>query len=311
MISENIKYCECGCGTPIKPANRFVSGHNRRGTKNTPEHNLAISQYNKLHNPATNKETAVKISKALTGKKQSLETRLKRSKSLTNNPKVIASRIGNQNRKGTTTSSKARKNMSNSAKNKAFSDSHKEAISNGLIKYFSVIENRIKRVKEISNRIQLKGYQYKNGYLKMSNFNRKLFYRSSYEKLALIILDTKYNEIKDIFTECIHIPYKNADGSTRVYTPDIFVKMNKGKDILIEVKPNCFVNNSDVVRKTEAGIFWAKQNNVTFCIWTEDILHNSSSTTTCLQEIVNATVVYPRGRRYSLNSMETLRREQK
>jgi len=303
------RLCECGCGLVVKPNSRFISGHNRRGMKNSSKQKEAVRNYMLTNNPAKRPEVAAKISISNSGKKQSLETRLKRSISLTNNPKVIAARIGNKNRKDTSTSSIARRNMSIGALGKVYSKSHKEAISLGLRKHFSIVENRIRRAKEIASRIQLKGYQYKTGYIHLVRLDCQLHYRSSYEMLALILLDQK-EEVVKIDVETVYIPYVNRR-CIKVYTPDLLVTLDDGKKILIEIKPNAFVNSFDVQKKIDAGIAWTEDNDITFCIWTEDILHNSSSTTTSLQEIVKATVAYSRSKRYSLNPVVTQGKRQK
>jgi len=300
MKNNEVKFCECGCGREVTLGRRFISGHNRRGCKNSPEFREASRRRMLTDNPAKREDVRKKMSLAKRGKKYPLERCLKMSKSLTNNPKVIAARKRHNNRAGTETSAIARLNMSNGAKGKILSSSHRENIRKGLLNHFSVLENRIKRAEQVSDRIKLGGYQYKTGRIYLPSVGRKLLYRSSYEKLALILLDMK-PEVQDILVEPIRIPY-DFNGKTKIYIPDFLVKLSNGNQILIEVKPRAFVKGV-VLIKAEAAKVWAKNNNAVFCIWTEDILHNSSSTTTSLQEIVRATVSYPMGRRYSLNSI--------
>lgn len=38
------KFCKCGCGKYAKSGNDYIHGHQCRGVKNTPVHNLAISK---------------------------------------------------------------------------------------------------------------------------------------------------------------------------------------------------------------------------------------------------------------------------
>ena len=64
---EFLPFCECGkCGLRItKPGNRFIQGHQRRGKKNSPEHNAANSEAHK--DVPLSPEHCAAISAALTG----------------------------------------------------------------------------------------------------------------------------------------------------------------------------------------------------------------------------------------------------
>jgi hypothetical protein len=109
-----------------------------------------------------------------------------------------------------------------------------------------------------------------------------------------LLLDSKSN-ISNVVSEKVHISYTDEFGKDRTYVPDFLVTLNNGKKVLIEVKPKDFVEfdlryQMNNLPKFGAAQKWAEENNVVFCIWTEDILYNSSSTTMSLQEIVEATV---------------------
>ena len=64
---EELPFCECGeCGLRVtKKGNRFITGHNRRGKVNSPEHNAAISRshIDITHTP----ETCATMSRVHTG----------------------------------------------------------------------------------------------------------------------------------------------------------------------------------------------------------------------------------------------------
>lgn len=60
--------CECGCGGEAKPGRRFILGHNRRGQKNSPEHNAAVSvALTGVPKPPRTPEHCDALSKASTG----------------------------------------------------------------------------------------------------------------------------------------------------------------------------------------------------------------------------------------------------
>jgi len=87
--------CLCGCGEVVKKGNRYIKGHNRRGTKNSKETLLKISKAHKgkplseAHKAKLSKagmghmrsrETRARMSAAQKGKINSKESRLKMSK---------------------------------------------------------------------------------------------------------------------------------------------------------------------------------------------------------------------------------------
>jgi len=73
---KEVKYCECGCGTVVK--NRFVHGHNGRGSKRTLEQKKRASEA-RIKLLKENPDIAKKIAKANTGKKRTKEQRSKMS----------------------------------------------------------------------------------------------------------------------------------------------------------------------------------------------------------------------------------------
>jgi len=234
-------------------------------------------------NPSKRPEVRAKMSRAQTGKKQSLKTRMKRSRSLKGNPKIRTSHLGNTSRKGTSTS---------------------------IIGHYNMSLGAVRRLVREHSKHSYTKTKFDKGFVHLSRLGVDLFHRSSYEKIGLFFLDTKV-EVKKIEVESVKIPYVGIDKRVHIYIPDWLVYLISGQRILIEVKPNYLVEEKWNLLKFEAAYLWAEKNNSIFCIWTEDVLCNNGSTTMSLQAIVEATVAGPQGRRYSLNSMETLRGEQK
>jgi len=91
MKNLNLKFCECGCDQRVsRSGNRFISGHNRRGTTNSLEHNVAISRANSgENNPSKRFDVREKMSLAHLGKKHLLSTIIKMREARKDNPKVI------------------------------------------------------------------------------------------------------------------------------------------------------------------------------------------------------------------------------
>ena len=76
MVVKNIKYCKCGCGNIVQK--NYKKGHGRRGRKNTPEHNKAISEYNK--NRILTEEQKNRLRSYNINRKHTEETKQKMSK---------------------------------------------------------------------------------------------------------------------------------------------------------------------------------------------------------------------------------------
>jgi len=279
------RVCKCGCGERIKVQSHhkyqgipeYISGHNTRVTGSPakrPEVRKVLSEQ-KIgdNNPAKRPEVRARMSASQTGKHQSQETKEKRGESLRNSEKFKkAMKTRKPPRQGTDTSLQARENM-----------------RNGKIKQYSNPENRLKKAKELASA------RYAVGHIDLPRLGFSALYRSSYEKIALLLLDGK-EEVFDIQIEKVYIPYVDEFGSDRTYIPDFLVTLNDDNQFLIEVKPKDFVEfdprcGKSNFPKFEAAQKWAKENDVIFCIWTEDILFSKNGvTTTSLREIVEATV---------------------
>lgn len=96
----------------------------------------------------------------------------------------------------------------------------------------------------------------------------KVYYRSSYEKLAFLILD-QLSVVESYEVEPLLIEYKHPCGAVRGYYPDILVKYGGGRRELIEIKPERFLSDPVNKRKARAARKWCRQNKVDFSMWTE------------------------------------------
>jgi len=323
MNNISVKTCECGCGKVVNPGNRFINGHNRIGSHLTEEHIRAISITNSGNrNPACRPEVAAKISKTLTGRnlpKEVCEKIRKGNAGKKMKPESVQKTVNTKKKiaqeRGYWHTKETCQKIGLAFQGRILTEEHKKLIGKGMSKFLGVEENHLERVKQLSERYQQNGYRYKNGYIYLSNLNKKLFYRSSYERDGLLLLNLK-SEVVDIEVEKVHIVYESYEGIKHYYTPDWLITLEDGHQILVEVKPqSCFESESwmrveNIQEKIDAAITWCKKRNITYCIWTEDMLYNSSSTTMSLQAIVEATVAYSEtSRRYSLNCIEICRKE--
>lgn len=128
-------------------------------------------------------------------------------------------------------------------------------------------EERLKRAKQNHNGYGKSGYFY-------SEKNKKLiFYRSSYELIAMQIFEQQSKIIR-YEHEVLSISYIAKDGSNHITIPDFLVYYDDGAKEIIEVKPKYKiekdVDNTNI--KIEAMGQYAKKNDYIFNIWTEDIL---------------------------------------
>ncbi len=107
---------------------------------------------------------------------------------------------------------------------------------------------------------------YKSGYfITAKNPKGKLWYRSSYELSALEKLEAD-RDVTFIDVEPFRIPYKHK-GGTHNYVPDILFERRDGTRTLVEVKPECFVGDEDVVAKTKAAIEHCRREGMAWEMW--------------------------------------------
>lgn len=170
----------------------------------------------------------------------------------------------------------------------------------------SLISSR-KMMEEYSGKyITTRKSNYKVGKMIVAGIEQ--YYRSSYEEMGLIFLDKVSGQFNNLLNESFRVPYISEEGIKLHTIPDWLIELKSGETYLVEVKCNWKLRNKKVQAKMLAALNWAVERNIKYCVWTEDILFDLSSTTMSLKEILEATVTdhtMPNcfGRRYSLNSI--------
>lgn len=101
-----------------------------------------------------------------------------------------------------------------------------------------------------------------------SNKNTKeIHYDSLLELKFFKLLETMSHVI--MYKRCnFFIEYK-FDNITRRYNPDLFIEYDCGSNEIIEIKPFYLTTRAQNCAKFEAGIAYAKRNDIAFSIWTE------------------------------------------
>lgn len=100
----------------------------------------------------------------------------------------------------------------------------------------------------------------------------RVYYRSSYELRAYELLDEN-PFVAWYETEPVVIEYKNLQGLTRRYRPDLMVEWGDGTYTLVEIKPAWKMDDPLVLMKASAAFMWCMRwENADFNIWTETSL---------------------------------------
>lgn len=107
----------------------------------------------------------------------------------------------------------------------------------------------------------------KTGFFNSAKNGKQVFYRSSMERDAYIILENDMN-VASYKNEPFHIPYE-VEGIIKNYVPDILVFYSDGSKILIEVKPSYRFKYHCELIKIEALEKYSSENSIPYAIWTE------------------------------------------
>jgi len=323
VLKQEVRICVCGCDKTFNcvttSTKRFIQGHNRQGkhimqpvTKlcacgcGTPFVVKYPSEMNRLY---FNIYHANGDKKPLSEERRiARHAKMKKivpwNKGLT---KYTDARLMNN--------SKNRVGKGNPMYGKPLSDEHKAKMSKSLTGIKRSSETISKMSKAASERV-LAGHSnhafYKNGHIKLIRFDKAFYYRSSYERQALLLLNSLADVIS-ISCEAISVKYVDDKNISHYYIPDFLVTTEDGKVHIIEVKPSCFITDRINQIKFKACEQYAKEHNMSFSVWTEKLLFCENSVTTTfpsdlswtdifLRATSGNTAAYPMGRRYSLDS---------
>lgn len=101
--------------------------------------------------------------------------------------------------------------------------------------------------------------KYKTGNFISKKNNSTFIYRSAYEYAYLLKLE-KDDDVINFVVEPFKIPYKDDNGKSRSYIPDIVVLRKNGLIEILEIKPKSRLCNGTVQRKASAARSYIKRN---------------------------------------------------
>lgn len=228
-------------------------------------------------------ETKELISNSLKGIKRSEEFKQNLSDYMKNNPEGIARANKNIRENQCTTGNLGKKfsdetklKMSIAHSGKTFSEEHRKNISEGRKKMLQETGGFTKEHREnISKAVSM---AYASGFNPLIHHRKgwheseksgKVYFRSSYEKKAYMMLDKDETVLK-YFPEKVKLSFYNPEKQiTGQYFVDLIVEYTDGRRILVEIKPEAFLSDQVVMAKCEVAKKYAQENNIAFEIWTE------------------------------------------
>lgn len=223
-----------------------------------------------------------KIRVALTGIKRSDEFKEKIRQYMKHNPEGIARATKNiiENRGtgflGKTHSDETKQKMSEAHSGKKFTEEHCQNISEGRKRMLRETGGFSKEHREKLSKAAARQYErgfdpklhHKSGWHKSPKAG-DIFYRSSYEKKAYLILDSD-DTVVNYSAEKHRIPYQHPEKKTAsTYLVDIEVEYVDGNKTIIEVKPHAWLNDDVVIAKVDAAILFAEDHDMKFEVWSE------------------------------------------
>jgi hypothetical protein len=157
---------------------------------------------------------------------------------------------------------------------KVVSESHRKNLSDSISKAY------------IDGKYNNLSSTYTQGIIILPRLNQVVYYRSSYEKQALLLLDKDIN-VSSVSVEPLRIPYTTSEGVIRYYIPDLLVNFIDNATYLIEIKPERLVSQDLNQSKFIAGKEYADKHNMLFIILTEqELFNNSNSVTTTFSGVI-------------------------
>jgi len=297
MLEIKVQYCECGCGGVSRPGSRFLPGHHMR----LPEYSTKGK-----HNPEKY------ITKVCLYCKEEFQCYV------STQTKYCCQEHYGLDRKGKSLPKEQLKNLRRANCGRApwnkdlakdddpriqargcFKGGH-AAWNQGLTKETdprvakyskpNSLEGRKNKALASSKRVMEgtlgSNRYYKRGWVILERFGVKVYYHSSWELETLLQLD-RCPIVSEISRKSIRIRYEKEDGSAHYYIPDLLITTIDNLNYIVEIKPNCFVGNIENRTKFKAAKRYAARHNMTFLIWTEDILFSENGVTTALAKMTS------------------------
>ncbi len=205
--------------------------------------------------------------------------------------------------------------VNNSQYGRVYTIAERKRKSEELLGYKHSIETRRKysevACKRVSDNPELTYSRGIHGWIDLPKIGR-FYYLSSWEKEALTNLD-RCNLVSFVLKDKVRVPYV-FEGTNRYYIVDFQIHTKDGFTYLVEVKADWELQMPQIKAKIEAGKSYAKSVGMIYQIWGKKVCFDYNSVTTMLTKatsLTTATCQEELGRRYSLNSAVTQRREQK
>jgi hypothetical protein len=290
-----IHYCECNCGGVAKPGRRFLPGHHMRLPEYRTKHNP--ERYITKVCPYCGEEFQCYVSTQTKYCCQEHYGLDRKGKTLPEH-QLIALREANCGRdpwnKNLTKDDDPRIRARGCFKGgyTAWNQGLTKETDERVAKYSkpNSLEGKKNKALASSKRVMEgtlgSNKYYKKGRVVLERLGVEVYYHSSYELEALLQLD-RCPIVSEVSRKSIRIQYKKEDGSTHYYVPDLLITTIYGSNYIVEIKPNCFVDDMENKVKFVSAERYAARHNMTFLIWTEDILFSENGVTTALAKVTS------------------------
>jgi hypothetical protein len=110
---------------------------------------------------------------------------------------------------------------------------------------------------------------HKSGHFLSKKMAKKMFYRSSWELAVCEFLDDETNDVIFFDIEPFTIEYELDNGEKRYTRVDFHVIHADGRQRILEVKPEAFLNEGNVPYKIKGCKKYARENNMDFLVITK------------------------------------------